>query len=109
MLNNPNDLGWFGGCGDILCTGRSNFVVTDFTGNFLGSPGTIIPNNRAIGDNEAGCVRSSIMNAHVCTNRLDFATLAFESIAADSNLRIMWPLNLTYDGSTYSNIINGWR
>jgi hypothetical protein len=27
-----NQLGWFGGCGDILCTGKQNYQVVDWTG-----------------------------------------------------------------------------
>lgn len=49
--NSPSQLGWFGGCGDILCTGRSNYIIVDWTGNFLGFQGTIIPNNTVIGNN----------------------------------------------------------
>jgi hypothetical protein len=46
-----SQLGWFGGCGDILCTGKQNYQVMDWTGGFLGAPGSIIANNSAIGDN----------------------------------------------------------
>lgn len=49
--NNPSHIGWFGGCGDILCTGRSNFVIVDWTGSFLGFSGTIVPNNTVFGSN----------------------------------------------------------
>lgn len=56
--NSPNQLGWFGGCGDILCTGKSNYLVIDWTGTFLGHIGTLIPNNTIIGSNENGCVFS---------------------------------------------------
>lgn len=47
----PSQLGWFGGCGDILCTGKQNYIITDWTGGFLGSPATIIANNSVIGNN----------------------------------------------------------
>lgn len=106
--NNPSQIGWFGGCGDILCTGRSNFLVIDWSGTFLGFNGTIVPNNTAFGSNELGCVFNSAMNAHICT-RNDFATLAYQSIAADFNTRIMWPVNLTYDGGNYTTRTNAWR
>jgi len=42
---NPNFLGWFGGCGDIMCTGKQNYLIQDFTGTFLGFKGIIVPNN----------------------------------------------------------------
>lgn len=41
----PSQLTWFGGCGDILCTGKNNYVITDYTGTLLGFPGTLIANN----------------------------------------------------------------
>ena len=37
-------LGWFGGCGDIVCTGFENYLVNDWTGTFFGTTGSIIPN-----------------------------------------------------------------
>ena len=40
---NPNFQGWFGGCGDIVCTGRINYIVQDWTGTFFGQKGTLIP------------------------------------------------------------------
>jgi hypothetical protein len=48
------------------------------------------------------------MNAYICT-RTDFAVMAYQSIAADFNTRIMWPMNLTYEGSSYTTVTNGWR
>jgi hypothetical protein len=48
------------------------------------------------------------MNGHVC-QREDFATLEYQNIDTDFNTRIMWPVNLTYDGSKYTTITNGWR
>ena len=62
------------------CTGRSNYIIQDWTGGFLGHKGTIIPNNPTIGNNEANCVASSAMNAHVC-RREDFVVLEYESKA----------------------------
>ena len=44
----PSRLGWFGGCGDILCTGFQNYLVQDHDGMFMGTNGTIIPNNSVI-------------------------------------------------------------
>ena len=68
-------MGWFGGCGDILCTGFQNYLVEDHTGTFFGSKGTIIANNSVIGTNESGCTYSSPMNAYFCSNRNDFGVL----------------------------------
>ncbi len=49
--NHKSDLGWFGGCGDIICTGKSNYLIIDWDGTFLGFKGTIIPNNTVIAEN----------------------------------------------------------
>ena len=106
----PSDsrLGWFGGCGDIHCTGFQNYLVQDHTGSFFGSKGTIIPNNSFIGNNENNCVYSSGMNAYMCTNREDFGVLEYQSRADDFNKRIMWPVYLFYEGAGYTTTTNGW-
>ena len=38
-------LGWFGGCGNILCTGKNNYLIHDHTGNLFGSPSILLANN----------------------------------------------------------------
>lgn len=53
----PGDLGWFGGCGSILCTGKNNYIIMDHTGDFLGQPGFLLANNSEIGDKTANCTR----------------------------------------------------
>ena len=40
------ELGWFGGCGPIVCTGKRNYLIHDFTGGCLPEPGILIPSNR---------------------------------------------------------------
>ena len=40
---NPAFIGWFGGCGDIMCTGLVNYIVQDWTGTFFSQKGTLIP------------------------------------------------------------------
>lgn len=42
---NPKHIGWFGGCGKILCTGKNNYLIQDYTGHFLGTPGFLLSNN----------------------------------------------------------------
>ena len=63
---NPRDIGWFGGCGKILCTGNNNYMVHDWTGDLLGFQGVLIANNSEIGDNEAQCTYNAAINGHVC-------------------------------------------
>jgi hypothetical protein len=103
-----SQLGWFGGCGDIVCTGFQNYLVNDFTGQFLGFVGSVIPNNTEIGSNEQNCTFSTPMNAYLC-RRSDFGVLEYQSIAPDFKTRIMWPVSLNYAGSNYTTYTNGWR
>jgi hypothetical protein len=106
---NPADLGWFGGCGDILCTGLHNYLVQDFTGTFFGFKGTLLPNPE-MAPNELNCNNySTPMNAYVCQNRTDFAVLEYESKAPDFQTRIMWPVSITADGYNYTTVTNAWR
>ena len=50
-----SDLGWEGGCGNILCTGKNNYLIHDYNGTFLPEPGVLLANNSVIGDNTEGC------------------------------------------------------
>jgi hypothetical protein len=36
-LEDPSDgnLGWFGGCGNLHCTGAENILITDMDGSFF--------------------------------------------------------------------------
>jgi hypothetical protein len=47
----PAQLGWLGGCGNLLCTGKNNYLIHDHTGDLLGAPGILLANNSVIGDN----------------------------------------------------------
>ena len=102
------NFGWFGGCGNLLCTGRNNYLMIDHDGGLLGFQGLIIPNNSAIGDNTPNCTYNPSINGHIC-KRSDFARLKYRSISADFQTRIMWPVNLTADGSNFTTVTNGWR
>ena len=105
---NPSELGWFGGCGLILCTGRNNYIIEDQTGTLFPSSGVLLANNSWIGSNVANCTVNSVMNGYYCT-RHDFAVLEYESIAPDYNKRIMWPVALSYAGGNWSTQTNGYR
>ncbi len=53
-----DQLGWFGGCGDILCTGFNNYFIQDHSGTFLPKKGAILlANNSWIGDNTPTCTK----------------------------------------------------
>ena len=105
---NPKNFGWDGGCGSILCTGKNNYLIHDYTGGFLPTKGILIANNSEIGDNSENCTFIPEMNGHYC-EREDFGVLEYESIAPDFNTRIMWPVYLQYEGGLWNTTTNGWR
>lgn len=57
-FQHPNSAwrGWFGGCGELDCTGPNNYFVYDTDGMFTGSnaPSQILANNTVIGNGQ-GC------------------------------------------------------
>lgn len=42
--------GWFGGCGDMDCTGPNNYLIHDHDGSFTTEPSQLLANNSWIGD-----------------------------------------------------------
>ena len=48
------------------------------------------------------------MNAYFC-NSTDLTVLGYQSTASDYDTRIMWPVELFYDGSNYTTTVNGWK
>ena len=44
----------------------------------------------------------------MCTGREDFGVLEYQSVAADKQKRIMWPVYLFYTGGGYTTTTNGW-
>ena len=49
------------------------------------------------------------MNAYMCQGREDIGVLEYQNVAPDFQTRIMWPVYLNYEGSSYSTVTNGWR
>lgn len=43
------ELGWFGGCGNMLCTGKNNYILEDHTGHLFNQTGVILANNSWLG------------------------------------------------------------
>jgi hypothetical protein len=41
----PSQLGWFGGCGNILCTGRQNYIIEDHTNTLFPGGGVLLANS----------------------------------------------------------------
>ena len=73
---NPKNFGWSGGCGDMLCTGKNNYLIHDYTGTFLGTKGILIANNSEIGDNTENCEFVPEINGHYC-QREDFGVIEY--------------------------------
>ena len=42
--------GWFGGCGELDCTGPNNYLIHDQDGNFTGEKSQLLANNSMIGN-----------------------------------------------------------
>ena len=100
--------GWFGGCGELDCTGPNNYLIYDQDGTFTGSPSQLLANNSVIGEHEESCTLIQEMNGHWCLTE-DLALLEFEAQSADFNTRKMWPTYLNYDGGPWKTITNAWR
>jgi len=83
-----------GGCGNMVCTGKRNYLIQDYTGTLFPSPGALVPNNSWIGLKTPGCTLAREMLGYFCM-RNDIGILEYESIAPDYNTRIMWPVTLT--------------
>jgi hypothetical protein len=91
-----------------LCTGKNNYLIHDHTGDFLPFIGVLLANNSWVGDGSPGCVYNNVMNGYVC-HREDFGVMEYESLAADFNTRIMWPVYLRPDGDAWTSETNGWK
>lgn len=100
--------GWFGGCGELDCTGPNNYLIYDQDGAFTGKPSQLLSNNSVIGDNEESCRFIPEMNGHWCDTE-ELAVLEYESIAPDFNTRKMWPVFLNYDGGPWQTVTNAWK
>ena len=100
--------GWFGGCGELDCTGPNNYLISDLDGVFTGKPSQLLSNNSVIGSKEPECEFVSEMNGHWCDTQ-DLAVLEHESKAVDFNTRKVWPVLLNYDGGAWRSTTNGWR
>lgn len=100
--------GWFGGCGELDCTGPNNYFIFDQDGSFTGQISQLLANNTVIGSKESSCTSLPVSNGHWC--KFDkLGVLEYESIAPDFNKRIMWPVNLSYVGGQWETETNGWK
>jgi hypothetical protein len=103
---NPAWKSWFGGCGELDCTGPKNFLIYDKDGKFFGKPSQAIPHNELVGANVPKCVFNQHWNGYEC-DTTDFAIVEFESTAPDFQKIVAWPVFL--NNGLYTNEINAWR
>ena len=86
----------------------NNYFIHDHSGTFLPTKGILLANNSWIGDNTPSCAKIPSINGHYCTDE-DFGVLEYESVAPDFNTRIMWPVELKFDGGNWTSVTNAWR
>ena len=113
--SNPSWRGWKGGCGELDCTGSINYFIHDHTGHFTQpfnndalQATQLMADNKPIGGNETACSRVDDWNGYWC-KFTSLALLEYQSIAADFNTRMVWPVYLAYDGGKWNSTTNGWR
>jgi len=103
-----SELTWFGGCGNMTCTGKNNYIIQDNTATLFPNVGVLIANNSWVGDGTSQCTYNPTINGHYCT-RSDIGVLEYESIAPDFNTRIMWPVSLNPEGGNWTSLTNGYK
>ena len=65
-MPDPGIRGWFGGCGELDCTGANNYLIHDQDGTFTGERSQLLSNNSMIGDDESACTFIREINGHWC-------------------------------------------
>lgn len=105
----PSDswAGWFGGCGEFLCTGPDNVLMTDHDGTFFseGTPMQAISHNSGLGhklrkdssstlpsNNPGYCSKVDAWNEGYKCDGTNLITMEFESVAPDHNKRMHAPV-----------------
>ena len=58
--------GWFGGCGELDCTGPNNYIIFDQDGDFTGEISQLLANNSWVGEGEDECEFVQDMNGYWC-------------------------------------------
>ena len=122
-------MGWFGGCGEMNCTGPDNILIHDTDGKFVEDAiGAAIPSqiygqgvyqkgNSESSYDEAGtqCQYKEGIKGYICKHE-KLVLLQYESIAPDSQRRIIWPIKMyddeLFDGKTAGtnySLTNGWK
>jgi hypothetical protein len=100
-----NKVGWKTGCGELICTGKRNIILTDDDGKFLGQRGQIIPDYQGY-QKLSNCVKVSGTNSLHCSS-VQVGKLLFESLDVNRIARLIAPVNIS--SAKLHNVVNQWR
>ena len=103
----PDYLGLLGGCGDFNCTGQTNWLLTDLTGDFLNLTSQIIPELLNLQAYQCFPGKSVYWNASFCLGTA-FGILQFENPGLDQRLRPIAPVNIS-SLQMADNVLNQWK
>lgn len=92
----------------MQCTGANNYFVQDKDGDFLGFIGQLLANNSWIGEGLSSCSFNDRVNGYFCGNTT-LAVLEYQSLAADSETRRVWPVETLFLSRNFSTSTNAWR
>lgn len=105
MDPNPKKASWKGGCGELVCTGKRNLMVTDTDGKFMGKNGVsvLVPNGSGV--KHPKCKKIKAWNGYECEGYV-YGKLEFEEFSVTRLRRLLAPVNIT---SEYMhNTLNQW-
>ena len=108
-----NKIGWKGGCGNMVCTGQRNILISDLDGKLFnkGNVGSqLIPFIPGIDFSKfPGCYNySKYWNGYECLGK-QLGIITFESTATDKRDRIISPVNIYRKNFNNSlNMLNEW-
>ena len=100
----PAFLFWRGGCGDFLCTGNKNWILTDLDGTLFGAVSQVTPKN--LGISSALCHDVPEWNGRLCDGK-NFGMIEFQNDGPGQRMRLISPVNIT--SSIMKNTLNEWR
>ena len=106
-------IGWLGGCGNMVCTGLRNILISDLDGKLFGrtqSGSQLIPKIPGVDFSKyPGCSEyNQYWNGYECLGN-NFGIITFESTATDKRDRIISPVNILRNNFNNSlNMLGEW-
>ena len=110
LLPLASEIGWFGGCGQFVCTGKSNQLIYDSDGlftNYSGPNNLIAKNDMFAVSLGSACTSIDSWEGYECHGNI-MANLVFDSTAADRQSRLYSPVYLNISG-TGTNMLNSYK